>query len=329
MKARTILFTAVNQVALGETELPDPGPEELLIQAHYTCISPGTELRCLAGLQDGAPDWPFIPGYALTGEVIARGSGTTLPVGTPVLCAGTLKAEANRLWGGHVSHAVQREAAVFPIPEGVDLLDASVARLAAIAYHGLRMSRPLAHEQVAVVGLGAIGQLAARLHAMTGAPVVAADLSANRVEIARAAGIEAFVPKSGLLAGFRDYLPDGADILVEATGNPGVLPEAIPIAREQPYDDSVTPGARLLLQASYPGEFSIPYQAAFRRELQILIPRDRQPRDMRTALDLIRTGRLQVRDLVTEVRPPEDAPEIYQALREARPGLITAAFRWS
>lgn len=328
MRAQAILFEDVRRVTLGEVEIPAPAADEVLIEAVYTCISPGTELRSLAGQQGGTPGWPFIPGYALAGRVIDRGPDATLEIGTPVLCAGTARSDAHRLWGGHVSHAVQPEKNVHPIPAGVDFLEASVARLAAIAYHGLRLSRPLPHETVAVVGLGAIGQLAARMHALCGARVVAADLSSARVEIARNAGIEAFVPDAGLPGAFREQLPEGADVVVESTGVPALVPEVIGIARDQPYGDVPVPGARLLIQATYPGEFSLPYGPAFRRELQILIPRDRQPGDMTTALDLVARRKLQVRDLVSEVLPPADAPEVYAALAERNSPLVTAAFRW-
>jgi len=328
MNARTILFTDINTVAVGETEIPAPGPGEVLIEAEYSCVSPGTELRCLAGRQEGTPGWPFIPGYALAGRVIGCGPDTRTYVGTRVLCAGTGHASAHRMWGGHVSHAVQPETAVFPLPDGMDFLDAVVARLVAIAYHGLRLSHPQPHENVAVIGLGIIGQLSARLHALTGARVVAADLSPFRVEAARSAGIEAIVPGVELAESMRGLLPDGAEVVVDATGLAAVLPEAIRIARDLPYDDAPNQGARLLIQGSYAGEFTVPYQAAFRKQLSILLPRDRQPRDMRAALDVIHRGKLQVRDLVTRICAPEEAPEVYAALRDPAAGLLTAVFRW-
>jgi len=328
MRTRAVLFVNPNTVCLGDTEIPDPEAGELLIEAAYTCISPGTELRCLTGRQAGTPGWPFIPGYALAGRVIAAGPETTLPNGTPVLCAGTCRSSAHRLWGGHVGHAVQAESAVFPIPADVSLLDAAVARLAAIAYHGMRLSRPQPHETVAVIGLGVIGQLAARVHALAGARVVAADLSPRRVEIAARAGIKAFVPESGLAETFQRVLPTGADVVIESTGVPALLRDVVDIARAQPYGDAPVPGARLLIQATYPEDFTLPYTAAFRKELSILLPRDRQPQDMRAALDLVHRGKLAVRDLVSQVRPPEDAPDIYHALQTRPDELLTAAFRW-
>ncbi|NJM07355.1 hypothetical protein HC891_15970 [Candidatus Gracilibacteria bacterium] len=181
MDAHAILHTAANTVALAPVAIPEPGPGQVLVETLYSCISPGTELRCLAGQQPDAAQWPYIPGYALTGRVIAAGPETTLATGTLVFCSGTMAASVARMWGGHVSHALQYERAVYPLPSNVDPLAAALAKLAAITYHGMRLSRPQPHEQVAVIGLGPIGQLAARLHQLSGARVVAADPLAERV----------------------------------------------------------------------------------------------------------------------------------------------------
>lgn len=176
MQAHAIVFTGVNQVSLQGVEIPAPEAGEVLLEALYTLISPGTELRCRAGKQEGAA-FPFIPGYAFTGRVIACGAGTTLQEGAIVYCGGTTKANVNRSWGGHVSHAIQRECDVYLVPEGLAPLWSAAAHVVGIAYRGVRLSGAKAHETVAVVGLGMIGALSARLHALTGARVNAADLS--------------------------------------------------------------------------------------------------------------------------------------------------------
>jgi 2-desacetyl-2-hydroxyethyl bacteriochlorophyllide A dehydrogenase len=247
MQTRAVLFTGVEAVSVGTVELPEPGAGEVLVENAYSCISPGTEMRCLAGKQPNAA-WPFVPGYSAAGRVIARGEGVALEVGTALM-------GANRMWGGHTGHAVVSATGVFPLPENVDLLDASMTKLAAIAYHGLRHSNPLPHERVALVGLGPIGQLSARLHRLTGARVVAADLSSERVELARGAGVDAIQPTDGVAGAFREVFPDGADVVVDATGAPAVLREAIALARDSAWgDENLSIRPRLLVQGSYPAD---------------------------------------------------------------------------
>lgn len=329
VQTQAIVFTHQQQVALADISVPDPGPGEVLVATAFSCISPGTELRCLAGAQpDGLP-FPFIPGYSLAGHVIARGGDVALAVGARVFATGTIAADLPRMWGGHVRHALCRAADVIELPPAVRLRAASSGHLAAIAYHGLRLARPQPHERVAVVGLGAIGQLAARLFAATGAQVVAADLTPARVERAQQAGITAFAPAAGdLVAGFRPYFPAGADVIVDATGAPQVLPQLIALAKDLPWDDALHAGTRYVVQGSYPGDFAIPYQPAFRKELTFLLPRDMQPRDVRAVFDLLARGHLAVDDLIEPVHPA-DAPAVYAALRDAHPELITAAFDWA
>jgi len=328
MQSQAVLFRDVHHVAVEAVEIPAPGPGEVLIKTAFSTISPGTELRCLAGKQPNAAPWPVIPGYSLSGHVVACGEGVEVPLGAPVFATGTRRADVNLMWGGHVAHAVTPAVAVYPLPTGVSLLAASALHLAAIAYHGLRLARPLPHETVAVLGLGAIGQISARLFTAAGAHVLAADLSPARVALARAAGVDAFMPAGSVAASVRERLPGGADIVVDATGAAPVLPQAIEIARELGWDDSPLSGARVVVQGSYPDDISIPYQAAFMKEAQILVPRDMQPRDVRAVLDLMTRSALRIDDLLAEVVPPDRAPNIYARLREASDKLVTAVFAW-
>lgn len=328
MHSRALLFTAVNRVELSEVSIPDPGHSEILVEALLTTISPGTELRCLAGRQAGV-QFPFIPGYAMVGRVLARGAGTTLDEGTLVLCRGTDRASQPIAWGGHVAHAVMPEGAAIPLAPEIDPHEAALAKLASIAYRGVRVATTRPHDQVAVVGLGPIGQLATRVHRAAGARVVAADVRADRVEIARAAGIEAVRVEGDLAAAFAARMPGGADVVVDASGAPALLPHSVRLARARPWNDDLAEPARLVVQGSYPENVVFPYEDAFGRELAVHFPRDSQTRDLRTVLRLLAGKQLTLRDLLSAVRAPEEAPATYAALQAAEPGLVTAAFRWS
>lgn len=328
MQTNAIVFTGVHQVAIVQAEVPEPGPGQVLVQTRYSGISPGTELRCLAGKQPEAKPWPFIPGYSQTGVIVAVGTGVTLPLGTAVYCGGTAAALPAPMWGGHVAHALRDESQVIPLPAGIDLLDAALTHMLAIAYHGLRMAKPLPHEQVAVIGLGLIGQLAARFFTAAGAQVLAVDRIAQRVALAQQGGVTAQVADN-LVATVRTHFAEGVDIIVDATGAAAVLPLAIELARDLPWDDTPRAGTRYVVQGSYPAEFAVPYQDAFRKELTFLLPRDMQRRDAYTGLDLLARKRITVRELIGRVAAPEQAPEVYVALREPDAPLVTAVFDWA
>jgi 2-desacetyl-2-hydroxyethyl bacteriochlorophyllide A dehydrogenase len=328
MKTTALLFTGVDRVELAETYLPEPGRSQVVVEAIYTAISPGTETRCLGGKQFDAT-FPFIPGYSMVGRVAARGTGVGLAEGALVFCTGTERADHPLLWGAHMAHALCNADRVHVLPAGVDPLDASLTKLAAIAYRGVSVAETRPHEEVAVVGLGVIGQLAARLQALAGARVVAADLDPSRVALAKSAGIDAMVPAEGLVAAFQPRQPQGADVVVDSTGVPSVLPQAVLLARLKPWDDALTAPARLVVQGSYPDNVTFEYHQAFIRELSVLFPRDNQPHDIQTVLRFLAEGRLKTRDLVTEVASPADAQETYHLVSAPKPGMLTAVFKWS
>ncbi|MDX2065344.1 MAG: zinc-binding alcohol dehydrogenase [Fimbriimonadaceae bacterium] len=305
-------------------DIPAPGPGEVLLRTQYSCISPGTELRCLAGLQPGLVDPPYIPGYATAGIVELAGDGASLAVGTRVIGGGTIRASVNRSWGGHVEYVLIDANACIPLHPEDDLVVASVARLAGIAYRGVRLAQVQPHETVAVVGLGAIGQGSARLFRATGANVVAIDPVAGRRDTARAAGIPTMTIDEA-----RASLIDAVDVVVDATGNERAFPLAVDLARPPATWGQTAPGSsRIIVQGSYPADLPVPYQDTFRKELSVRFPRDVGREDMQTVMRLHREGTLNLRSLVTDVLPPSEAARAYEALR-TRPDAITYAFDWN
>ena len=285
-------------------------------------------MRCLAGAQTGAK-FPFIPGYSMVGQVVARGARSRIAEGTLVFCKGTEKAGWPVLWGAHIAHAVRGEDSVFVLPNGIDPMEAALTKLAAIAYRGVRCAGTRKGNEVAVVGLGIIGQLAARLHQLAGARVVAADLNPARVALAIAGGIEALVPAEGLSAAFKQIQPRGADIVVDSTGVPAVLQQSIELGKSKAWDDSMTEPTRLVVQGSFPENAVLNYDQAFAREISVHFPRDNQACDIEVILGLFAEGRLKARDLVSERCAPADAQRIYSELR-ALDGrtMLTAVFQW-
>lgn len=326
MQGKALLFTGVNQVRVEPVTIPEPEAGEVLVEVVYSAVSPGTELRCLSGKQPNALPYPYIPGYSSVGRVIAVGANTTIKTGTRVFSGGTEKASHGIMWGGHVSHVIKPESKVIPICDEVELLDAVFAKLAGIAYHGIRHSHPLPGETVIVAGLGVIGQFSARLHHIAGADVFAFDLSPQRVKQAQAGGVNAVPITDTLLKTAKRILPNGADILVDATGAPGVLTQLFELGREVAWDNSLTPGSRLLIQGSYPSDVAFDYHAAFRKEVSIAIPRDSQTRDLEAVLNLMARRQLKAADLISGITSLDDAPAAYRALQAGE--QLTAVFDW-
>ena len=307
MHTKALVFTAPQIVALQSVEVPEPGPDEVLIKTSFT----------------------LIPGDALAGIVIASGERSELSPGTRVLYSGSHPVlGAERGAGGHVGHVVCLASDVVALPVTVSLRDAALAALAGIAWRGATLSRPQKGETVFVIGLGPIGVLSARIHALSGARVIGADLRPERAALLAKNGMEA-VFGDGLVDQLRARAPGGADVIVDATGEPGMLESAIGLAKDIPPGASEQPGARYVLQGSYPGDLPLPFQAAFRKELTFLVPRSTRPQDIRHTLEHIAQKKLVVHDLFLESFPPEDVARAYAFVAQGDADLQTILVEWS
>lgn len=327
MKTRCLLVVEPGRIELGETDIPAPAAGELLVATELSAISPGTELRCFLGQEEGSRSGPFIPGYSCLGRVIDRGSGCSVPVGARVFAGATTAATHRLLWGGHIAHAVVPEARATVIPEGIDPRAAVLLKLAAIAGRGCFLAPAEPGQTVAVLGLGPIGLLAALIHRASGAQVVGLDVLPARQDFARTQGLEAASPADPAARGL---LPRGAAVVVDSTGVPAVLRQALDWLEEVPWDRPENPRRTLVLQGSYGSQdLQLPYVAAFFKELQLVVPRDELPPDRVRVLELMASGRLNIAPLCSRVEAPGNAQAVYAALRDRDPALMTAAFRWN
>ena len=84
MKARQAVIVEPFKVEVRDADLPDPAPNQILVECEASAISAGTELAVYTGshqwLKDPKmTDWkfPFRPGYSAAGRVVAVGSGTS------------------------------------------------------------------------------------------------------------------------------------------------------------------------------------------------------------------------------------------------------------
>lgn len=329
MKSRAIVFSAIDRVELVEFEQRQPRAGEVMIKVEASCVSPGTELRCLAGKEANASAFPFIPGYAPAGTVVAVGDGVTVPVGCRVVCNGTREAgHLNWSWGGHCEYAICPEGEVSPIPDQVGFEQAAAAVVMGIPVRGVRLAAPMTGETVAVIGLGLIGNFSARIFSSTEAVVHAFDLNVDRVNAACDAGVDAHLINGSLDEAVRRFLPDGADVVVDCTGSLAVTGPAMELGKSPAWSDNAGPGARFVFQGSLAGNVSFPYHTAFNREMKIIFPRDRRREDVRHGLMLLASGKVKInqRDLLSlSVR---ECGKGYRMLTAPDFNHLSVVFRW-
>ena len=73
MKTKAVVFPAKDQIEIREVETAPLAPDQILTETLYTFVSPGTELRTLAGFYGADKKYPMIPGYSAVCRVIEAG----------------------------------------------------------------------------------------------------------------------------------------------------------------------------------------------------------------------------------------------------------------
>lgn len=337
-----VVFPDEREVVLEDREIPDPGPDEVLVETERSLISTGTELSNLTGIDDRyvtseeyAPDFPFTPGYCNIGTVTEVGEELAADlVGTRVASYGS---HAKYVTAAAPAPGTSQFRTYRPVPEAVDRDEASFFTIAEIVMNGIRKGRVAWGESVAVFGLGLLGQLAVRLACFAGAtPVVGLDLAADRRGyLPDRSRIHAMDPTDD---GFEDEiderLPDGnADVVFELTGRPDVIPDELELLRDQ---------GRFVVLGSPRGSVEFDFlQHCHRPGFELIGAHNRthpsettratpwtQERHADLFFELLRTDDLRTSELVTHRYDAQDAPEAYEMLLEDRTQALGVVFEW-
>ncbi|RLF02700.1 MAG: hypothetical protein DRK00_09695, partial [Thermoprotei archaeon] len=222
MRGARVVFKSPGEVCLEEYEVRGPGEGEVLVETLYTVISPGTETAFLLGLPNTPRRYPMYPGYSNVGIVVS-GQGFS-------------KGELVASPSPHASHVLVRPEDVVKVPDGVRPDHATFFNLISIALQGVRRAQLEIGESVVVLGLGVVGQLALQLSMLSGAmPVIGVDLYDYRCRVARELGADYAVNplREDVVKVVKSATGGrGADVVIEATGNPEAIPLALRLAAE-------------------------------------------------------------------------------------------------
>lgn len=162
--------------------MPEPACKDnfVIVENVYSAISPGTEKLIIDRSKE--VDQGLALGYSSAGIVREVGQGVDkLNVGQRVACYGApFVKHAEKI-------AVPKHLAV-PLPDHVDIREASFVAHGAIAIHALRQSDLRFGETAVVVGLGILGQLLCQIASAAGFRVIGYDLLPERCEQLRLSG---------------------------------------------------------------------------------------------------------------------------------------------
>jgi L-iditol 2-dehydrogenase len=306
---------------LHDEERPRPAAGEVLVRVGAVGLC-GSDIHWFS---EGGIDaqtrimWPFVPGHELAGTTEdgrpvavdpAMPCETCRPCreGHPNLCEAIRFAGDGRSDGGFAEWIAWPQRCLVPLPAPLTLADGAMLEPLGVAVHAMDLGHVRTGAAIGVFGCGPIGLLLLQLARLSGGRLFATDLATrpHRLEAARGLGAEVFAAEDGREGGaIRDAAPGGGlDVAFEAAGENAAVDAAV---------EAVRPGARVVL-AGIPSEARTSFMAgtARRKGLTFVLSRrmgDVYPR----AIQLVASGRVDVRSLVTHRFPLSDIGSAYDA----------------
>src|SRR5215216_5320476 len=268
-------------------------------------------------------DQPMALGYSSAGTIIALGKNMSgFKVGQRVACAG----------GGYATHAeynVVPRNLLTPLPKNVDLESAAFTTLGAIALHGFRLAEPQIGENVAVIGMGLLGLLAAQIAAAAGCNVLGIDVDPARITLASSLGLQAVRREEAVDSSVAFTANRGFDVILICADTPSNDPVELAgvIARDRAR--VVATGAvgltftrkiyfekeiSFINSRSYgPGRYDLSYEEQG-NDYPLGYVRWTEGRNFEAVVDLISSGKLKVQPLITHRFPIEQATQAYDVI---------------
>ena len=333
MKSWNIVFTGPEKVEVLHEDVPALKPNEVLCRTDKTLISIGTEMRCLAGVFDKNSHWdtwvkyPFYPGYSNSAVVVEVGS------------------EVKNFKPGdrvssdyfHKQYFTANESALLPIPEGVDMKDATFIAILRVAQNIVRKCQIQMGDTVVVIGQGPIGQMVTQFVRICGAmKIIAVDPMETRAEMSWKSGATHVLSCGADVAKDKVKEINGgklADVVIDTTGHHKVLAQAVALTRRYGkvglVGDAVNPSEQVIGEGVISkslsiigahGDMTAPYDNDF-------YPWTR-PITNGISMQYIQQKRLNLQHLISHVFSPMEAPKVYEALQKERSSYVGVIFDW-
>jgi predicted dehydrogenase/threonine dehydrogenase-like Zn-dependent dehydrogenase len=225
------------------------------------------------------------------------------------------------------------------VPDAVDDESAAFVVVASIGLQGIRLAAPTLGEAFVVTGAGLIGLLTVQLLRAHGCRVLAIDFDASKLALARQFGAQTCNPGAGedpVAAGLAFSRGQGVDgvIITASTSSSDPVTQAARMSRkrgrivlvgvtglELSRADFYEKELSFQVSCSYgPGRYDPNYEEKG-QDYPIGFVRWSEQRNFEAVLDMMASGQLDVKPLITHRFAFEDAPKAYEALTADKAGL--------
>jgi propanol-preferring alcohol dehydrogenase len=330
-----VFFEANAPLTVRDWPEPEVGAGEILVRV-AACGLCHTDLHYLDHGVPTAKQPPLILGHEATGIVAQTGEGVTnvkqgdrvllpavLPCGACAACRTgreniclNLRMFGNDIDGAYAEYVKAPAKDVFILPDEIPLVEGCIiADAVTTPYHAVKNRAEVRPgDYVLVYGCGGVGLNVVQFARLAGGIVIAVDISDEKLEQARRLGAAATLnptrEASGMGKAVRKLTGGaGADIALEAIGNPTTMKDAFSTLR---------PGGRLVVVGYSDHEVALNAGRIMYREMEIRGSLGCRPVDYPRVIELARSGRIEVASLVTARFPLEEINAGLDALRAGR-----------
>ena len=315
-----IKYDGPRKVQCVEIDKPQAGENEALIKVRSAGIC-GSDIGAFRGT-NGLVTYPRIIGHEVAGEILSipEHNKKGLKAGDHVIvdpylycgscypcsigrtnCCTDLKVLGVHAEGGMSEYFVHPADMLWKLPKDMPWELAPIAEPLTIALHGIHRGGLKAGEHVAIIGAGPIGILAAMAAIAYGAHPIMIDLVDERLEAARKLGVR-YTVNSGredTAAKVSEYTGGRmAELVMECSGANPAVRSAL---------DLVSNAGRITLTGWPKKETPLPTDAITRKEVDIRGART-SANEFEEAIDLIYTGKVDVRKILTKVVGMDETP---------------------
>jgi propanol-preferring alcohol dehydrogenase len=298
-----VLREPAQPLVIEEREVPRPEAGEILIKVK-ACGVCHTDLHLAAG-EWPLPKLPLILGHEAVGEVVEVGTGvTTFRVGDRAgipwiystcgsceFCASdreplcpAIVVTGFMVDGGYAEFVKAPAAYAVATPPALSFVDAAPLYCAGLTpYRALKISGARLGDTVAIWGVGGLGHYAIQIAKALGARVVAVDIAAPKLELARRLGADQTVNASE--GKIRDSFKSvgGAHVVLCLAPTAEAVGQAFEALRR---------GGTLVLVGLPPTSFTLPIRACVAKGIRILTSAVGTRQDLREVLALAAAGKI-------------------------------------
>lgn len=335
---KALLLSQYKHLEVADVPQPSPGEGEVLVRV-AACGICGSDVHGYDG-SSGRRIPPIVMGHEAAGTIAALGNGVQgfgkgdrVTFDSTIFCGvcnncrrgdvnlcdhrqvlGVSCAEFRRP-GAFAEYIAVPSRILYRLPDQLSFTEAALLEAVSVALHGVSLAPAVSGDIALVLGAGMIGLLTVQaLRAAGCSRVYVADVDNTRLKLAEQAGATAAFSANEDVTGQVMQLTGGigVDVAIEAVGRSETVRASI---------ESVRKGGTVVLVGNISPEVTLPLQKVVTRQIRLqgsCASAGEYPR----AIELMASGAILVKPLITAIAPLEDGPRWFERLYAREPNLM-------